>query len=126
MERPDYSEAADALRDTTLPLFGLDGRFTGRRWVQSWDGRLESVVLAHGDEDSSERVDVGVADWPRAASGTRPVGARWVDVPESLATQVYFARWSPAGVMDADVRDEARALWNEAREAAQDTGCRPS
>jgi hypothetical protein len=42
-----------------------------------------------------------------------------VDVPGSLATQLYFARWSPAGVIDADVRDEARALWNEAREAAR-------
>jgi hypothetical protein len=114
-------QPADALRDTALPLYGLDDRFMGRRWVASWDGDLRHLVLAHGYEDGEDRVDVGVASWPPPPDAASSfLGRRWVDVETTLATELFFAGFEPPeNAREDEVRDLLCGLWAEAKQAGR-------
>jgi hypothetical protein len=45
-------DQADVLRRTPFPIYGLDGRWTGRRWQGGSgrsDGEVDRIELGHGD-----------------------------------------------------------------------------
>ena len=60
------AQRREAVARCSFPVYGLDGSWTGRRWLGGWgghDGGLDRLELAHGDAWDENAALVRITTW---------------------------------------------------------------
>ena len=112
--RDDHrARQADILRRRAFPIFGLDQRWDGLRWVGGWGSSGDEIThigLAHGDPYDPAAALVRIDTWPLAG----PMAAMTVaNAAQGLARHLWDEGGAPHGLVRPTwTSDDPTETWN--------------
>jgi hypothetical protein len=101
------------LRRRTFPIYGLDARWTGRRWAGGWGssaGKVDRIDLAHGDayDEAAPLVRIETLTLEHD-----PVGMQETTAAQTLAQHLWLEGGDHDAVRPTFSSPDPTASWGE-------------